>query len=462
MKALLIAGTHSGCGKTTATLAILNLLKSRGLSIQPFKAGPDFIDPGLHRLITGTDSVNLDLWMCGSERTLETFLHKSETADISIIEGVMGFFDGKPSTAQLAATLKVPVVLVVDAYGMAETASAIITGFINHYHKHFGTDSPGIKGVILNRISSERHLERIKEALGNIPVIGYIPSHMDLSIPERHLGLTIAEESPFESHFYDTISKRLSKTIEIEKLLSIARTNGNIEALKREKKYHSITPLINKKFKVALAYDKAFSFYYPENLNLLKSAGAEIVIFSPLNDRSLPEADLVYFGGGYPELYAKELSGNKELLSTLYQLASEGLPIYAECGGLIYISKGIYDTQNRYFPMAGILPFVMKMRNRRAYLGYREVLIDDDVFLGRKHTRYRGHEFHYSEIVEEAPLEKLKNKNIKTIYKIFNKEGSFVNIEGYRYLNTIGSYIHLHFGSNPEEFVGSINNFFMR
>ncbi|NOY65370.1 MAG: cobyrinic acid a,c-diamide synthase, partial [Nitrospirae bacterium] len=155
MKALLIAGTHSGCGKTTATLVILHLLKSLGLTVQPFKAGPDFIDPGLHRLITGTDSVNLDLWMCGTERTLEIFLQRSETADISIIEGVMGFFDGEPSTAQLAATLNVPVLLVIDAYGMAETAAAIVKGFTDHYHRHFGTDSPGIKGVILNRISSE-------------------------------------------------------------------------------------------------------------------------------------------------------------------------------------------------------------------------------------------------------------------------------------------------------------------
>ncbi len=460
MKALLIAGTHSGCGKTTATLVILHLLKSTGLSVQPFKAGPDFIDPGLHRLITGTDSINLDLWMCGTERTLETFLRRSETADISIIEGVMGFFDGEPSTAELASELKVPVLLVVDAYGMAETAAAIATGFVDYYHRNFGTDSPGIKGVILNRISSERHLQRIKEALKDVDVIGYIPSHLELSIPERHLGLTTAEESPFDSRFYEIISRTLSRTIDIKRLLSIATVDRDIEASKREKKHLSHPPLSRKKLRVALAHDKAFSFYYPENLDLLKSAGAEIVRFSPLNDKSLPEADLVYLGGGYPELYAEKLSDNRELLSTLYRLASEGLPIYAECGGLLYISKGIYDTHGRCFPMAGILPFVMKMRKKRAYLGYREVTIDDDIFFGRKHTRYRGHEFHYSEIVEDDYSGKMEKRGIKTIYRLFDRDDNFIKMEGYRYLNTIGSYVHLHFGSNPEEFISAINKFF--
>lgn len=460
MKALLIAGTHSGCGKTTATLSILHLLKSLGLTVQPFKAGPDFIDPGLHRLITGTDSINLDLWMCGTERTLETFLQRSVTAHISIVEGVMGFFDGEPSTAELAATLKIPVLLVVDAYGMAETASAIVTGFIDYYRRHLDADSPGIKGVILNRISSEWHLQRIKGALKDVHVIGYIPSHLELSIPERHLGLTTAEESPFDSSFYETINRTLSKTLDIERLLSIATVDRDIETSKRGRKHLSHASLSNKKLRVALAYDRAFSFYYPENLNLLKSAGAEIVPFSPLNDKSLPEADLVYLGGGYPELYAEELSENKELLTTLYRLASEGLPIYAECGGLIYISKGIHDTQGRYFPMAGILPFVMKMRKRRAYLGYREVLIDEDVFFGRKHTRYRGHEFHYSEIVEDNSSESQEKGEIKTIYRLFDRDGNFVKIEGYRYLNTIGSYVHLHFGSNLEEFISAINKFF--
>ncbi|NOY65371.1 MAG: cobyrinate a,c-diamide synthase, partial [Nitrospirae bacterium] len=279
-------------------------------------------------------------------------------------------------------------------------------------------------------------------------------------IPERHLGLTTAEESPFDSRFYDTIRGTLSKTIDIDRLLSIATVDRDIETSKRGKKHLSTIPLSNKKLRVALAYDRAFSFYYPENLNLLKSAGAEIVTFSPLDDKSLPEADLVYLGGGYPELYAEGLSGNRDLLSTLCRLASEGLPIYAECGGLIYISEGIYDTQGRYFPMAGILPFVMRMRQRRAYLGYREVMLEDDVFFGKKHTRYRGHEFHYSEIVEEANAEKLKNRGIKTIYRIFDKENVFVKIEGYRYQNTIGSYVHLHFGSNPEEFIRAIDKFF--
>ncbi len=462
MKALLIAGTHSGCGKTTATLVILHLLKSTGLSVQPFKAGPDFIDPGLHRLITGTDSVNLDLWMCGTKRTLETFLHRSETADISIIEGVMGFFDGEPSTAELAAELKVPVLLVVDAYGMAETAAAIVKGFVDYYHRDFGTDSPGIKGVILNRISSERHLQRIKEALRDIPVIGYIPSHLDITIPERHLGLTTAEESPLDRGFYDTISRILSKTIGIERLLSIATIEENTEPLKREKRRHCPVPLTDRRFRVALAHDRAFSFYYPDNLNLLRSAGAEIVTFSPLNDRTLPEADLIYLGGGYPELYAEELSDNRELLTTLCRLASEGLPVYAECGGLLYISEGIYDTRGRYFPMAGILPFVMKMRKRRAYLGYREVMLEDDIFFGKRDTRYRGHEFHYSEIIEDDYSGKMEKRGIKTIYRVFDKEKGFVKMEGYRYLNTLGSYVHLHFGSNPEEFISAINKNLMR
>lgn len=439
MPGIVIAGTHSGCGKTTITLGILAALKGKGLTVQSFKAGPDFIDAGLHRIITDRPSRNLDLWMCGEDYVKHCFERYSEDADLSIVEGVMGLYDGELSTARLAIVLNQPIILVVDAYGMAESAGAVVKGFIN-YHPLL---LPHFKGVIFNRVGSERHYERLKNSVSDIEALGYLPRDLSFQIPHRHLGLTVAEENPLANENIDRLAETVMKYINVEAIggrndsMSLKQGGdcpGNL----------SFSPLLKKgrmgfvesgssqksDLKIAVAYDKAFCFYYEDNLDLLREAGAEIITFSPISDKRIPyEADALYIGGGYPELYARELSENKSMIESIRASSMSGMPIYAECGGLIYLSEGIYDLNEDFYKMAGIFSFATRMRKRMARLGYREIELEDDSIVGEKGDRIRGHEFHYSEIFQPSAF------NLKPFY---------------RFKNTYASYVHVHFGSNLE------------
>jgi len=483
MNGFIIAGTHSGCGKTTITLGLMAALKKRGLKVQPFKAGPDFIDTGLHRLVTGGHSRNLDVWMCGEEYVKECFNKYSADADISIIEGVMGMYDGEYSTAKLAGLLNLPVILVVDAYGMAESAGAVVKGFMEFTPPiHPFTHSP-IKGVIFNRVASDNHFERLKDSVQNVTALGYLPRDLDFEISHRHLGLTVAEENPLTEKNIGRLADAVLKHIDIDeithlkmlfspspspppikkRLISSLSPCGRTGSPKNhifsgvevglERGVFSSSPPI----KIAIAYDKAFCFYYEDNLDLLKNAGAEIVTFSPLSDSAIPDkADAVYIGGGYPELYAKELSENTSMMESINGWAISGRPTYAECGGLMYLSKGIYDFDGKFFEMAGVFPFETEMKKGRSHLGYREITLKEDCILGRNGDKLRGHEFHYSEIKDSVKLRvtscELKNKkdfedlSLVTWYSLFNNHQG----EGYTFKNTFASYIHIHFGSNYE------------
>ncbi len=442
MQGVVIAGTHSGCGKTTITLGILAALKKKNIDVQPFKAGPDFIDTGLHSLITGRTSRNLDLWMCGGDYVKECFDKHSADADVSVVEGVMGMYDGNISTANLAAALDLSVILVVDAYGMAESAGAIVKGFMEYRAVGAGFPRPDFAGVIFNRVASERHWERLKHSVQDVPVLGYLPRSLDFKIPERHLGLIVAEENPIDQKEIDKLSDAILEHVNID-ILDIRA--GRPRPYVQRESHSNVQPSSPR---IAVAYDKAFCFYYEDNLDLLKAAGAEIVHFSPLSDSRIPDdVDALYIGGGYPELYAEQLSKNKSMLDSIKKCAEDGMPVYSECGGFMYLTEGIYDLENIFYSMAGVFPFSTKMKKGRSRLGYREVLLREDAMLGTKGTTLRGHEFHYSEI--ECRGEVPSPLQAKT-YSVKNGEGTNLDNEGYRARNTLGSYIHIHFGSNPQ------------
>lgn len=451
MRAIVIAGTHSGCGKTTVSLGIMAAFAKKGYKVQPFKCGPDFIDSGLHKLVTATPSRNLDLWMCGNDYVRDCLYKYSANADISIIEGVMGMYDGQFSTASLANLLKLPLILVVDAYGMAESAGAIVKGFMEYQSSRTAEQQSSssyhiIAGVIFNRVASERHFRSLKDSVRGVRVLGYLPRNLDFEIPHRHLGLTVAEENPLTGKNIERLADAVLEYIDVDEILNFAQQSSRAA----EQQFSNI--LSSTALRIAIAYDRAFCFYYEDNLDLLKAAGVEIITFSPLSDLSIPDdIDAIYIGGGYPELYAERLSKNHSMLKAIYEWSDSGKPIYAECGGMMYLSKGIYDLSGNFFMMSGVFPFETSINlKRRAFLGYREVTINKDCFLGKKDDILRGHEFHYSEIKDLSRV-----TGIEHIYTVKDNKGIAISDEGFMYKNTLASYIHIHFGSNP----GTANNF---
>jgi cobyrinic acid a,c-diamide synthase len=452
MRGIVIAGTHSGCGKTTITLGIMAALRRKGLKVQPFKTGPDYIDTGLHRLITDRYSRNLDLWMCGHDYVKECFYTHSIDADIAVVEGVMGMYDGELNTADLAATLNLPVVLVVDAYGMAESAGAVVKGF--YENSKFKIQNSKLAGVIFNRVASNRHFDRLKASTQDVPVIGYLPSDIDFKIAHRHLGLFVAEEEPITKKEIDKLAEAVLNYIDIDLLIQKADSIRNTQKYNFTPKNSTLKP----KIKIAVAYDKAFCFYYRDNFDLLKKQGAEIVLFSPLSDKKVPD-DIyaLYIGGGYPELYAKELSDNISIVTSVRNCIDNGMPAYAECGGFMYLTEGIYDSkcEGVFYPMVGVFPFMTRMTEKRLTLGYREIVLQRDSIFGVKGTVFRGHEFHYSEIV--GKFQNTDNK-FQTIYTVKDSSGRKISDEGYMVKNALGSYIHLHFGSNAT-ITGNFINF---
>ena len=438
-KGLIIAGTHSGVGKTTFTLGLLHALRRRGLTVQPFKVGPDFIDPGHHSRVAGRVSRNLDGWMLSREANLEIFRPQSRDVDVVVVEGVMGLFDGfagdseDGSTAQMAKWLGLPVLLVVDARSMARSAAALVQGFAT-----FDPDLPFL-GIVFNRIAGPRHREYLEAALTQVPGVrcfGALPRENDLAIPERHLGLTTTEDHPLDMAYLDRLADLLETNLDLDGLMAA------LPALPLP----LTAPLTGAKpeIRLGVAKDPAFCFYYPENLELLAHFGAELVFFSPLSDRTLPpDLDGLYLGGGYPELFAERLAANRVMLQAVGQAAQAGLPIYAECGGLMYLSQEISTKEGQTFPMAGVLPLRVRMLPRLKALGYREVTLFADTLLGPAGTQARGHEFHYSEIVSGAD-------GLAQVYRLTARRPGEETEEGFIINNVLASYVHLHFASNPD------------
>ena len=416
-KAIIIAGTHSGSGKTTVTLGIMAALARMGRKVQPFKCGPDFIDPSLHKLVTGTISRNLDRWMAGNAFTRQTFARHCANADIAVIEGVMGMYDGGTSSSgALAEELKTPVILVLDVRSQAESAAAVVKGFETLNPK------VSLKGVILNRVASPRHLQLVTDAITEhcqAEILGHLPRNVVFAMPERHLGLHMGAEDPISSAAIQELAETIQEHVDLERLLEIATIADR-----------PLMPRIDgpsAKVRIAVARDKAFCFYYEDNLDVLRQAGAELVFFSPLTDISLPpDIHGLYLGGGYPELHAEKLSANTTMLSEIKDWAEADGVIYAECGGFMYLTQGIIDHDEAFHAMAGIFPVQARMQQRRASLGYRELKLKEAGLFGSAGTVLRGHEFHYSTVTDNGTA------------------------EGYCYKNVLGGYMHLHFGFNPQ------------
>ena len=444
--ALVIAGTHSGCGKTTITLSLMASLASRGVKIAPFKVGPDFIDPGLHEIFCNRPSYNLDSWMMDKESLIENFIYASKGADIAIIEGVMGLFDGAfanneiGSTAHVAKLLNLPILLVVDARSMARSIAALIKGYLDFDKKL------NICAVLINKISSKRHKEILEEATKtlNIPFIGFINKKEDITLPSRHLGLITATE--YNNITIENLKKDLSilikESINLDHLITLVKhikTTTETIYIKRSKtkiKYNK-----NRKIKVAVAYDKAFCFYYKRNLDILEALGANIHFFSPIANEKVPEdASALYLGGGYPELYKDILSENKTLHDQILSLAEKGLPILAECGGFMFLNKGIYKD-DIFYDWVGLFPLEFKMASSFKALGYRRALLKKRCVIGKEGITFKGHEFRYS-----FPIN-LSDSSESPFYS-FDARGNEVFTPGFIYKNCFASYIHIHFDSN--------------
>jgi len=436
-RALLIAGTGSGVGKTTVALGMMAAL-SKKYKVQPFKVGPDFIDPSHHTYICKRASRNLDSFVMGERGVLETFKRGSEGADFCIIEGVMGLFDGLDetevaSTAHVAKILNVPVVLVINAHGVSRSIAAVVKGFADF-------DRVNIQGIILNNAGSERHVKLVKDSLCSagikIPVIGALPQNPQVSIPSRHLGLHMAgENTPHLNTGTELLSEFIEKHIDIEAVKTIA---GNFS-----------TPEVNlnepeKKFdvKIGIAQDSAFCFYYQDSFDALRNLGAELMFFSPMSDE-FPDMDGIYLGGGYPELYAKELESSRTR-SKIKKAADDGMPIYGECGALLYLGESL--TTDKTYKMAGVLGASSRMTDKLQALGYTEALTVADSPFAKKGKIIKGHEFHYS--LTEC------DRDTRFAYKLRRGKGIYAGMDGLIEHNTLASYMHTHPASNSfEEFL---------
>ena len=433
---LVIAATQSGAGKTTIVTGLLAALRHRGLQVQSFKAGPDYIDPGYHALASGRPAHNLDSWLTPAERLPEILAEEAADADVAIIEGVMGLYDGGrqgiSSTAEIAKIIKAPVLLVIDAKSMGASAAAIAKGFREY--------DAGVQlaGVILNRLGSVTHENMIREAMAGIDMEVFGALHRDeaLHMPERHLGLLPVEENQ-EQELIDRLGEAVSKSLELDRMLALAHSAAPIP-LRAASWWDSAY-----RCRIGVARDEAFSFYYPASIKVLERLGAEIIPFSPLHDAVLPAVDGLFIGGGFPEMFADKLMANTALRGQLRQRAEAGMPILAECGGYMYLMESLRDFTGQVYEMAGVFAGQAVMKEKLQMVGYVEAELQQDSLLGKAGLKLKGHEFHFStEKIPVNPAEapfvfrKLRN----------NREypaGQQVN-------HALGSYLHLHFAGCPE------------
>jgi len=436
---LIITGTHSGVGKTTVTLAILAALAARGRLVQAFKAGPDFIDPGHHSAVTGRPSRNLDGWMLGETVNRGIFTRAAADADLSIVEGMMGLFDGSSpvneigSTAELAKQLDAPVLLVIDGSAMARSAAAMVSGYAKF------DPVLRVKGVLFNRVSSEGHYKLLKEAVEqetDVVAVGYLRPDQAVTISDRHLGLVTAMEQG-TGELYGLLAKAAAETVDLDRVEALARSCGELTAAPQPvMRNHGRT------VRIGVAQDPAFCFYYPDNLELLEAEGAELVKFSPLNDQVLPDVDMLYLGGGYPELHGEVLAGNVTMRAAIRQFAERGGTIYAECGGMMYLTQAIRDFAGTSHEMVGLFPAEAVMRKPGLTLGYRTLELSQGCILGASGATARGHEFHYSTLVPRGRLD--------YACALRDARGESKGSDGLVVGNTLALYTHVHFASQPQ------------
>ncbi|MGB7248913.1 MAG: cobyrinate a,c-diamide synthase [Phormidesmis sp.] len=437
---IILAGDRSGTGKTTLTLALLCALKKRNRQVQSFKVGPDYIDPMFHAAVTGRPCYNLDPILTSEAYVQSSYCRQCTSADYAVIEGVMGLFDGAAgdddtgSTAHVARLLGLPVVLAVDCARMSRSLAALVRGYQSFDPR------VNVVGVILNRVGSDRHLQLLRDAVDAIgmPIFGVFRREENIQLPDRHLGLVPTGEI----NGFEQITERLAVLGErcfdwgkLERWLAFDSA--------RKLAFDSAQATGGRRVRIAIARDAAFNFYYPDNLETLEAQGAELVYWSPLKDEGLPAADGLYFGGGFPEVFAAQLSKNESMRAAVRQAICQGMPTYAECGGLMYLSETLIGFDGKAWPMAGSIPQTVKMGGRLA-LGYRRAITLANGPLLESGQTVIGHEFHRSAVVEETLA--------RPVYKAqrYWGETNKSALEGYHRPTLHASYVHLHWGHRPE------------
>jgi cobyrinic acid a,c-diamide synthase len=429
---ILIAGIRGGAGKTTVALSVISLLVNKGLNVIAFKKGPDYIDSGWLSLFSKNPCYNLDTFMIPPERVIKSFIERAK-GDISVIEGNRGLYDGLDtegtvSSAELAKLLKCPVILVVDCTKITRSAAAIIQGFVN-----FDREVP-IKAVLLNQVANARHEKIIKQSIErycNIEIVGSIPRFKNIKMPERHMGLLPHHEHEQLKEAKQFIEKA-SHYIDIEKIIKIAK---EVEPLYLNLIEDSES-FDGKGLKIGVIRDRVFQFYYEENLEELKKTGASIVLINSLEDRALPDIDALYIGGGFPETNVKYLIKNSSLMHDIKEKSEMGLPIYAECGGLMYLCK-ILITEEGSFPMTGVFPLTLKMFKKPQAHGYTVAIAEKGNPFFNPETEIKGHEFHYSKVIDYEEIPKM-------CFKMKRGQGIIDGMDGACYKNTLGTYVHIH------------------
>lgn len=436
---VVIAGTHSGAGKTTVALGLMAALRRAGLRVQPFKVGPDYIDPGLHAAASGRASRNLDSWMLPEGTLLALFRRAAADADVAVIEGVMGLYDGHDgsgeagSTAHVAKLLRAPVILVVDASRAVRSVAATVLGFRELDREVH------VAGVICNLAGGPRHREWLRQAIEegvNVPLLGALRHVEGGSIPERHLGLVPASERQY-GEVFERLGAAVREHVDLERILAIAR-----QAPPLPSGGGWGVPSHPPRVRIGVARDRAFSFYYEDALDALRACGAELVFFSPLEDCALPEGiSGLYLGGGFPEVHAAELEANRAMREAVRSAAEAGMPVYAECGGLMYLCKRLRTPEGRSYEMVGIFPYETVMGRRVRAIGYVEVEAQRPTCLLGRGERARGHEFHWSSLSGEVG---------ETAYRMVEGFGLDGRRDGLVYRNVLASYVHLHLAAVPQ------------
>lgn len=439
---IILAGDRSSAGKTTISVGIMALLKEQGKTVQPFKVGLDYIDPSYHSMITGKQGGNLDGYLMSDKAITEAFIHSSEGADIAIIEGVRGLYEGLESlsdvgsTAQIAKVLKTPVILIVDAQSITRSTAAIVKGY-----RDFDR-GVNIRGVILNKIGSERHAEKARMAIEKytgVEVLGAIPRSNSMKLTMRHLGLIPAREGASRVEGFDVKLEKIKETIRdnlnLARIAEIASEAPAIRELKPEIFVKSNATGV----KIGLALDEAFNFYYKDNIDLLQCRGAEIVHFSPVHDKELPDVDGLIIGGGYPEIFSAELAQNDSMRKSVFEASRQGMPIYAECGGLMYLMKSLEIEDGSRHDMAGVFEGVASMKHVRT-IGYVAGRFEMDTPIGQEGAQFKGHEFHHSVITDISP-------NARFACRLDRGMGITNGLDGLISDNTLATYTHLHAAS---------------
>ncbi len=450
---LLIAGTQSGVGKSSITLALVAALRQRGLAVQTYKVGPDYLDPGHLARVSGRPCYNLDSWMSSHDYLRDLLVRTGCDADICLVEGVMGLFDGSSShslsgsSAEIAALLDIPVALVVNSHGMARSVAALVNG----YH-HF-EDRVRLAGVIANRCGSLRHAELLAEALeaAGLPgLLGSIPRDGLPQLSSRHLGLVSADEQTLSDDLIAQLASAAETSLDLDQLLEKAHMAGPLSGSTSLGRNSAE----GRRVRLGVARDAAFQFYYADLFNQLKVRGCEPIFFSPLTDTYLPaDLDGLYLGGGYPEVYAGQLADNHGMLADIRKFCAAGKPVYAECGGLIYLTLGVEYEQHRY-SLVGEIPTWTRMLDKRKTLGYVTAELTADSLFGDASTCFRGHEFHYSELIQEPT----GAGGWQAVYRLTQNRGGQIRPEGYQRGNVLASYAHLNLASHP----GALDMFIAR